>query len=283
MFGKTAELYLHTLNQLPLAQLRKSYTFMKVDEFRNILESDLSKGMQIYWHEMLQRAHLAAATSILRSRRWLDGIISATTDKNVLLFAAALRGFIESAADTNTSLLRVPKTIATNRVMIATALAGQANIMHIADELEEMLIHFSHARKLKKGEVAPTYHQTKRVVDYIEVLEKASGHRVVESYSELCDFTHAGWSSVALWFGGDPDVEEKLVPCREEWVMDSLLERYQPIFVELLMLAFNTPVITLATLNYFPTTELHTPELRKWNLSDIQEWKTIQEAMRAIS
>ena len=51
-----------------------------------------AKGMRIYWVEMLERAHLAAVTAILRSRRWLAAVLSTFSEKNALAFAAVFRG-----------------------------------------------------------------------------------------------------------------------------------------------------------------------------------------------
>lgn len=77
---------------------------MAVDDYECVLREDSVRGMQVYWNEILARAHLTAVVAILRSRHWINAIVAATNDKNLLAFAAALRGLIESSADTQNAL-----------------------------------------------------------------------------------------------------------------------------------------------------------------------------------
>ncbi len=80
------------------------YFFMDDDEYEKLSHRDVGEAMQIYWTEILERAHIASVTAILRSRHWLSSVNLAYADRNVLAFAAAFRGLLESAADAATSL-----------------------------------------------------------------------------------------------------------------------------------------------------------------------------------
>jgi hypothetical protein len=98
--------------------------------------------MQIYWNEILGRAHLTAATAILRSRYWVDALRLGATENNLLSFAAAFRGLIESAADSWTTLRLVPVTLARDHPQILQALSGNVRMqLFLAPALEDALIH----------------------------------------------------------------------------------------------------------------------------------------------
>lgn len=282
MFGQVGNLYLEVIEKLPIAVFRKRYTFTDNDEFRKIMASDLPRGQKIYWYEILMRSHMTAATAILRSKRWINGIVSSAKTSNLLAFAATLRGLIESAADTHTALLNVPATLARDHSMITTALVGKADKVFIVEELEDYLIHYSHARKTKKSEVVPDSHRAQQIRDYIAILEKGEAHRVVECYSQLCDLTHPGASSVWMWLNAESDLEIELETRQEQAVINWFLTEYETLYADLFMFAFNMPIVTLAVLNYFPITEFHTPELKDWNLSDIRAWRNISKTLSEV-
>jgi hypothetical protein len=56
--------------------------------------------MQVYWREILFRAHFGACASLLRTRRWIEGACAAFEHRNYHTFMAAFRGWLESSADT---------------------------------------------------------------------------------------------------------------------------------------------------------------------------------------
>jgi hypothetical protein len=147
--------------------------------------SDLVDAMHTYWYEILMRSHLTAITSILRSRRWIDGVVSAAMSKNLLSFAATLRGLIESAADTQTALMSIPSTLARDHSMINSALLGKADMAFVAPKLGESLIHYAYARKIQKGEIAPDSHHARQIREYVEILEKGQVPRVIDCYAAL--------------------------------------------------------------------------------------------------
>lgn len=277
MLGEAATHYLELIDEhLTFDCLKRQYTFVDNDEFGRINHADPSKGQQLYWSELLMRCHLAAATSILRSRRWIDGVLSAARSQNLLAFAAALRGLIESAADTSDALLPIPRTLARDRARINEALRGKSKVLLLAKELEDVLIHYAYARKLNKGEQAPDSHKVRLVRDYVQVLEKGQVPRIVECYAKLCDFTHPGASSVHMWLAPKSDLELELATNREAVLIDWFLAEYEGMFLQLLMFAFNLPIVTLAVLNYFDLPGFHTPRLIGWDLSGIPLWKRIE-------
>ena len=103
VLNRQAMQFIQMVDDLALKRLTKRYSFMAVNEYVDLLRSDVSEGMRVYWSETLERAHLASVTAVLRSRHWLSAVLSAQSDMNALAFAAAFRGLMESAADTTTA------------------------------------------------------------------------------------------------------------------------------------------------------------------------------------
>ncbi len=272
------------VDDLGLDRLETQYTFSEAEEYRDISLQDLSEGMRIYWTETLQRAHLAAVTAILRSRRWLSGVQHAKAENNLLVFAAALRGLMESAADVSTALIGTPLTLAHCHSPITDALAGRATKTLISSEVEDELIHYSHARKLRGQERAnaPKSHKVRQVQEYLKIFgDDLSADNVRQCYGDLCDLTHPGASSVAMWLASDDPTgqESRLSTHQDEVLIPRFLQEHAGVPLQLLMFAFNTPVTTLNVLNYFPVEDLHTPELLNWHLDSIPAWARCRDEL----
>jgi hypothetical protein len=84
-----------------------TYEFLGLADYEALARADPKEGQRVYWNEILARAHMAAATALYRSKQWIDAVDQAASNSNALAFAAALRGLIESAADTTSSLTTV--------------------------------------------------------------------------------------------------------------------------------------------------------------------------------
>jgi hypothetical protein len=278
LFGLDGTRFIRAVDELALTKIKISYSFMKNDDFAQYIRENLRLGMQVYWNEILIRAHLTSVIAILRSRHWINAVLSAMRNKNLLAFAAALRGFIESAADTSSALKSVPHTFARYQVQINRALSAQSEDLFLGKEIEDELIHFSYARHLTKAELtaAPSSHKARQIRDYINILEKGQVYQVIPCYQSLCDLTHPGASSVWMWLASRNDVDIVLKPDQDESVIASYLTEYRDTFLELLMFSFNPALVTLNVLNYFSVQTLHTPKLLNWDLSGIPIWQKCQ-------
>ena len=84
---------------------------LRLDEFNKILEANPSEGQKVYWGELLSRAYLCASIGLIRSRRWIQGSLSAIDTENFYSFSANLRGLLESSADICYSIQSVPKSL----------------------------------------------------------------------------------------------------------------------------------------------------------------------------
>lgn len=279
LFGSDSAQFIDIIDQLALATTKAKYSFMATDDYERLLREDSDLGMQVYWNEILARTHLTAVVAILRSKHWISAVVAATNDNNLLAFAAALRGLIESSADTHSALGGIAISLAENHANISQALSGKLRDQcFVSKEIEDALIHFKYARHLSKVEMetAPQTHKALQVRQYIEGLEKGQVHKVTACYKSLCDLTHPGASSAWMWIASENGVNLELNPHQDESAITFYLTEYRDTLSQLLMFAFNPAVLALNVLNYFPLRTLHTPTLLDWNLSGIPLWQKCQ-------
>ena len=211
ILGLTGERYLKSTDWLVSELDNHQYSIIDNEVFSNIMKTDHLEGMRIYWSELLYRAHIAASTSIVRSRRWIEGVIAGYAGPNFLIYAAAMRSLLESAADTVSALISVPATLAENFRMIENALTKRpTDILVECTELEDTLIHYSHGRKVKREEEKPPKsHHAKTISDYLDILERGVPG-VSNMYTLLCDVVHPGASSVFYLLDGDAGSDFRL-------------------------------------------------------------------------
>ena len=276
VLNQQAAPFVEMVDGLALKRLTTRYSFMVEHEYEELLFRNVGEAMKVYWTEMLERAHIASVTSILRSRQWLAAVLSAESNKNVLMFAGAFRGLLESAADSTTSLVRAPLTLASNHSEIVESLVGGATTMYISSELENELIHYSHGRYIDESEKAgaPPSHWARRPTDYLKVFDDQNADGAAKCYRRLCDLTNPGAPSVLMWLKPVDATGSELVLStnRDESIISSFLNEYDAVALDVLMLAFNAPLLVLNTLNYFPIRDLHTPRLLNWRLEAIPAW-----------
>jgi len=253
---------------------------MEIEEFKQIQRDSLSSGMRIYWREMLYRAHWASTASLIRSHRWLSGLTEAHAQGNLMTFAASCRGLLESAADTNDALNLMPTALAEFSATIAQAVAGRLERPVVSPRLEDLLLHFTHARK-SKGDELDAVLRAKTVAQYLSDLKEADPE-IGEVYAALCEIVHAGATSVLAYSIATEDrdvvVSQSLEP--------AILERYRGAFVRVAptALAYGTlpAMFTLKVLNLFDLAEVRTPGVDGL-LEDLQVWGRIQKLVAESS
>lgn len=264
------------IDGLDLKRLEVRYSFMSDQEYVELLMRDSNEAMRVYWTEMLERAHIASITVILRSRQWLAAVLSAQSDRNALMFAGAFRSLLESAADATTALLGIPITLASNYPAISKSLMGRAGTITIAPDLEEELIHYSHGRYIKRSEwnETPQSHRARQSHEYLKVFGDLRADKTAQYYRYLCDLTHPGAPSVSMWFAPADATSMDFILSTEqdEAIINDFLKEYETVPFDTLTFAFNLPVVVLSILNYFPIKNLHTDQLLNWNLNRIPVW-----------
>ena len=251
------------------------YRYMPPEDFRSLINSDWKSGQKVYWEEMLGRAHFAAVASMIRALRWLSGMCTAHSSALFLPFCASFRALIESVADAYDSLSNVAISLAEYHGRVNALLQLKEGPGVLAQELEDQLIHFSHARKLSKGEVAPTSHSAKPAAEYVRSLEKADLPRLYECYQQLCQYTHPAAHSVGHLLVSVPPGPGDLfllTPSTDRKCIEVLVDEYQSLILPLLMVAFNPGALVLKVLLYFEVPQFHSEGIRGFDLRGIPGW-----------
>ena len=200
VFGAEVAGYLPLVDAIVEEAVGTRYRFEPLNIYQRILIEDPVRGMQVYWSEMLGRSHLAAVVSILRHRQWVRSVVESARSDRFMPFAATFRCLIESVADTQDALYQVPLTLAEMAGSIERGLSGHlGDRLVVNQELEDTLIHFSHARQVGASEDAPRTHKRKTARDYLKILERSQVSNVAACYSELCEITHPAADSVKLF------------------------------------------------------------------------------------
>jgi hypothetical protein len=168
------------------------YEFMSLEEYGKIRAVD--ELQYIYWGEIVQRMHICAVTSLRRIRKWLDVVEITYKADNYYGFCASLRGLVEACGDTYFAVSRVLEPACEHFAAIEIAVRGEASSMLVSHEIEDILIHYIHARKLSKSEKASysPQHEAEQVRTYIGCLEHDD---IVDLYAELCQVTHPSVAS----------------------------------------------------------------------------------------
>jgi hypothetical protein len=143
------------------------------------------------------------------------------------------------------------------------------------EELEDQLIHFQFARKLKKGE-GPDSHVAKRTREYLASVDSPDG-KLAALYTELCEIVHPAADSV-LWAARADGEQIRISAGDDAAGIEDLGNRHAEAIKVSLMYGVNASLLLLKVLNRFPLEMLHTPELDRWKLDQLPAWTKIEAA-----
>lgn len=251
------------------------YRFMAEQSYRDLIanSTDPYDAQQICTAEIVQRAHVAAVTSLIRADRWLKGIVDAFEKDNLFAFAACFRGFLESCADSHYALGPVPRAFATHAEAFHECLnkIPRREIYHF-DDLEDRLIHYSHGRKLSKSELAPESHRARHIRDYLEYLQKHGGETTQDFYAELCEVTHPAADSVWCMLRSADGLTIELNKDFDTDAITSVCKRNETTIDWLFKQCIGPAFGTLGLINLMNIKELQTSALRHIDLSITGKW-----------
>jgi len=279
IFGDIGEDEIFLVNELARTLQNFKYEFFSTDEISDLLLNEkVSEGMKYYWIELLNRLHFASSTSILRNQRWIRGILNSYVDQNYYTFAASFRGLLESVADSTDSLLQIPNNLADIAYMVRDIVHNKpVKQFVIAKELEEKLMHYSHARKLEKNNQFPKYFNAKSNQDY---LQQFNDPQIKDCYSELCEITHPAARSVLFFLTNDPPDQDKhwvLVNDQDSLQIQVFCFKFKQIMPKILYLGINLPLINLKLLNFFELPNITTPIVNKLGMKQVQLWNDLKQ------
>lgn len=226
---------------------------------------------------MLSRTHWAAASNILRHKRWHNACLKLyAPEPNYLGFTASLRGLLEAAADAYHSLAAVPLILAENHAGIKEMLSGRATSCAISQELEDMLIHFHYGRKTAKGEAAPDSHKAATADAYLRAADGSGRTDMKNLYAELCQIVHPAAQSVLWMVVGSGEIGV-LTGDDKKWILD-LCRRHTSAIDGVYTESINPCIFILKVLNQFPVRELWTEDVNSMRMDNVPAWSRIQTA-----
>jgi hypothetical protein len=278
-FGPFAVPIWTLLPAIEAAIKNQTYTFMDLGTYSALVRENAEEAQAIYWREMLLRIHLACCISLRRHSAWLHSLFVAFEAKSLFGVCAAYRGFLESAADSLYSLGAAPTMLASNLTAIIHRLKKRRmDTIIISKELEDRLIHFTHGRKLERGESADPVHAARQIREYLDSLKAVGVPDAHSLYAELCSLTHPAAESVLIWFeaakeGNAVIWRRSAIPPGEQ--ITGLLKHWQNTNVGVMNAAVVPAFMSLRTLHkvdFLPKI----PSLKSFPLSSFPSWKQIE-------
>lgn len=158
VFGASVGFYVPFVDQIWPNVLSTTYKFEDVTSFESNVRSgkySIAKTNEVYWRELLFRTHISVSASLIRTCRLMDATVREYHASNVPGTASCARAMLEGVADSIEALIHVPLVLAQRRDLVNQCLSGSCNDqLYGCEGLEEAMIHFTHARRLrakKKG------------------------------------------------------------------------------------------------------------------------------------
>lgn len=253
------------------------YNFIEDSSFERWKETDdfsIQKLNHVLALEAVDKAHLAAVTSLVRTKRWADAAYLMYKESNFLGWASCTRGLIESAGDILDGLLSVSSTIALHHRPISLCLRGKAEDFHNFSELEKMLDHFVLA---KWGREKASVLTTKSNADYVKLLSSVMPD-ALKIYQRLCSITHPSADSISYLFEQNTASNERmrLSIGNDRKTIDGFNSEYPKAIETALMMSCTPALLVLRVLHKFG---LHPKlaALKKLDWRTIPAWSRIKE------
>jgi hypothetical protein len=276
LFGK-ASAFLHVINDaIPLAATYR-YHFIEDASFKRWRDSpafNIKEQNFILALELVDKAHLAAVTSLVRTKRWADAACLMYESENFIGWASCARGLLESAGDIIEGLLNVAGTLATHHRSISWCLTGDADNIYTFSEPEAALDHFVFAKWGREKESVLT---AKSNADYVRLLASVMPD-AVEIYRRLCSVTHPAADSINYLFD-DKEEQFRLDVCGDIKAIQRFCSDYPLTMHMALMMSCNPPLLILRVLHKF-CVHPKLPTLRKFDWSAIPAWAEIEQSLK---
>ncbi|MCS0388886.1 hypothetical protein [Vibrio diabolicus] len=275
IFGENGRDMLNILSDIIESIDMTKYQFMSHEEHELLMLKDFHAGLSQYWVEILYRAHFASVASIYRNYQWVMGMETAYKNNLFLPYTACFRALIESTADTFDAFNGVPVAIAKNNKQIDKIITGKYHkkVAFVSRELEDKLIHFSHARRVTKNEDAPDSHQAKSAAKYINNLDKNKSLKLYECYSELCEYTHPAARSTGNFMSS---VDENTFIFTTGFDRDKIItlsSKFKNITEVMLSNAFTPGLVTLKLLRKLSEPTCQLPAVDNVSVTNMPLWQ----------
>lgn len=273
ILGREAAQFVFVVESILAEVENHKYHFMKEDDFQLLASKDPVEGNSQYMKELLYRANFGSLSAIARNYEWLCGMRVSYKAGLYLPFASSFRCLIESVADSFFSLSNLCTTISKNIKSINDSVIKSPVDFIISTELEDQLIHYSHARKLSAGEKAPDSHRAETAAGYVRKLDEQTNSNFYDCYSELCQLSHPAAQGVLHMMVPINDQEFIFEHKLGKEKIDALLQTHKDKFSALLTYAFNPSILALKVMNHIKFDEIHVKPIDDLNMDHIVAWE----------
>jgi len=257
------------------------YEVMRKDAFEALVKSDPEEAKRIYWIELLGRCHLACAASIGRHLRWLYAVENAKEVNNFISFGTCLRGMLESISDSTDIVPHISTTVSKNATQIQKAINKESDgQVALSPSFEDRLIHFSHARKTVKHGDEPKTHNAKPASEYLKNLEYVDVSGVRDLYGELCEIAHPAAASVFNFVEVESQERFNFTTKQDGALIEELVENYREAVNELIVIAFNPPLLGLYTLNKIAGHGFQMPSITRETVKHINGLEVVEKNLK---
>ncbi len=273
---KEAAFYLDIIDEIMPVALKHEYTFIRDDAFAELIKSEKitpSVLNRILSSELIDKAHLAATTALLRTKRWADAVCLMDAAENFLGWASSARGLLESSGDIVDGLLNMPFSLAKHHRVIAQGLSGTASQdVHRYSELEHKLDHFVFAKWMRPKKGEENILRAKDNAAYIELIGRVMPTALIY-YQRLCGITHPSNASLQYFYDDDTPTggHFKLAAATDGRAIAAICEEFPTALSVTLTMSCNPPLLILRVLHKFgkhpklsPLKRLHWPGIKGW-------------------
>jgi hypothetical protein len=250
---KRAAPFLDVIDEIVPIASKHEYTFVSDDWFKQWQRSDeftVERANFIIALELIEKAHLASVTALLRAKRWTGATCLMYEKENFLGWVASFRGLLESAGDTLDGLLAIPKSLAIHHRAIAECLAGNKRELVLWGELEQTLDHFVHARWMRTKRGEHSLLKAKENANYVAILESVIPG-ITNLYHRLCSICHPSNASIEYFYDCTPGNSFKLLPTKDIAAISAICSAHPDVLQDVLMIHSNAPLLVLRVLHTF--------------------------------
>jgi hypothetical protein len=275
--------YLDVISQIESTVLAHEYTFVDDEFFKDWTHSDtfnVARFNQILSLELIDKAHLAAVSALIRTKRWAEAICLMYEAKNFLGWASAARGLLESSGDIVDGLLNISFALAQHHKAISVGLSGKASqTAYSFMELEQALDHYVFAKWMRVPRGQINVLQAKENAAYVANIERLMPD-ALHYYRRLCGITHPSSASIEYLYEDRVRGRGafKLTASNDAAAIDGISEEFPKGLQTSMMMSCNPPLLILRVLHKFKVHPKLLP-LKQVEWTAIKGWQDIERSL----
>jgi DNA-binding protein Fis len=256
----------------------KDYKFIANSEYEKILKSDFQYACKIYWTEQFYRIQLGSILNLIRTIRWIDSIESSYVKNNHLGFCAAIRGLLESTADSCDAFYKIPHHLLEKFTLIEGVFKNTHHKFIKSQQLKDDLISFLFASNTVYNNNKQTIYKPKSIKTYISTLDGKLNGDLYDFYSKLCEVIHPSYFSCRSYTKNGKNDELEVIqinPNADENLNKSLIDSNKDNLVKLFQLSLIPSLTNLKVINLFDIKDFNLSFIDKIYFDQLEYWNQL--------